>query len=138
MHFFFFFVYIVPFDPLELKPQVIFPRTGTEKETKQYDDRCVYYTTTSSWQTTDTWYQWIKFIAGVIAEGLEGPHVILIDSYRVHFAHPTLVQQLSDELDVHLYPLVTNATQFCQPMDQYIIPQWKHKIKSLVDIYILS
>ena len=72
----------------------------------------------------------------MIAEGIEGAHVILVDSYRVHFAHPTLVDELAQDLNVHLYPIVTNATQFCQPMDQYVIPKWKSRIRSYVLIDI--
>ena len=125
-------------DPLTIKPQIIFPVRGREAEIKRYDDRCIHYASKSSWQTTDTWYQWIKTIASIIAEGHEGPHVILVDSYRVHFAHPTLCDELANDLNVHLYPLILNATQFCQPMDQYVISLWKSKIKSYVyDLLLL-
>ena len=130
------YIYIVPMDPLAIKPQVIYPVQGTPEEIKLYDSRCNHYVTRSSWQTTDSWYQWIRFVAGIITEGIEGPHVILVDSYKVHFAHPTLTQELAQDLNVHLYPIVTNATQFCQPMDQYIIPKWKSRIRSYVFITI--
>ena len=119
------YTHIVPINPLEIKPQIIFPTTGKEKEVKKYDGRCIHYASGTAWQTTGTWYQMIKSIAAIIAEGIEGPHVILIDSYRVHFAHPTLCDELANNLDVHLYPVVINATQFCQPMDQFVIPSWK-------------
>ena len=105
---------------------------GKQEEIEQYDDRCVHYQNASgsSWQTTDTWYQWIRLIASILAEGIPGAHVILVDSYRVHFAHPTLCNDLATELNVHLYPLIRNSTQFCQPMDQFVISRWKSNIKS--------
>lgn len=84
----------------------------------------------SSWQTTSTWYQWIQFIANILHENIGGRHIIFVDSYRVHFAHPTLVEDLKKHFDVILYPLVKNATQFIQPMDQRVIPNLKRTIRS--------
>lgn len=84
----------------------------------------------SSWQTTSTWYQWIRYIARTISDNIPGKHLILVDSFRVHFAHPTLVKELKEQFNVYLYPLVKNATQYIQPMDQYVIPSLKRKIRS--------
>ena len=56
--------------------------------------------------------------------------MIIVDSYSVHFADDSLLQRLVDEYRVYLYPLITNSTQFCQPMDAYVIPTWKRRVKS--------
>ena len=58
------------------------------------------------------------------------PAIILVDSYKVHFAHPTLLQELKDLYKITLWPLVKNATQFIQPMDQNIIPRLKSDMRS--------
>lgn len=121
--------YIVPFDPLLLKPQVITGTVPSVMEEQEYDPRVSVYTTKSSWQTTESWYQWIRGIAKVISEQIHGQHIILVDSYRVHFAHPVLIEELKRDFRCHLRPLVKNATQFIQPMDQLIIPRLKRSIR---------
>ena len=113
-----------------MKPQVILPSSGTAAERKEYDDRVMVDVSKSSWQTTSTWYQWIQYIARIIHEEIGGKHVIFVDSYRVHFAHPTLIRDLKEIYDVLLYPLIKNATQYIQPMDQRVIPTLKRHIRS--------
>ena len=116
-------------NPLLLKPQIILPHIGRREEQKQYDSRVAVYDSKSSWQTTNTWYQWIKYIAALIHEHIKEPSMILVDSFAAHFAHPTLHEELK-EYEVYLHPLVKNATQFIQPMDQNIIPKLKSHIRS--------
>ena len=113
-----------------MKPQVIFSTVGSEGERAGYDKRVSVYTSKSGWQTTATWYQWIRGIAKVISENIPGQHIILVDSYRVHFNHPTLLEELKRDYRCHLRPLVKNATQFIQPMDQMIIPRLKRHMRS--------
>jgi len=69
-------------------------------------------------------------IAKAISENVEGAAIILLDSFTAHFSHPTVVQELQEQFQVYLYPLVKNATQFCQPCDQFVIPDIKNRIRS--------
>ena len=105
-------------------------KMGNAMERTSYDPRVAVDSSQSSWQTTKTWYQWIKGIASTISRHIPGHHIILVDSFRVHFAHETLVKELKTNFRVHLVALVKNATQFIQPMDQLVIPRMKRFMKS--------
>lgn len=124
-------IYIGPVNPLSLKPQVIFDLLGNDTEKKAYDTGVYVQETARSWQNTDSWWEWIKFIA-IELSVIPGDVVIIVDSYAPHFADEEARQELATDYGVHLYPLVTNATQFMQPMDAYVIPAWKRHIRSSI------
>ena len=71
------------------------------------------------------------YIAKILHQYISGNHVIVIDSYAVHFSEHEKVQELIDNYNVHLYPMIPNATQFMQPLDQYVIPAWKQRVKRM-------
>ena len=108
---------------------------GTAAEKEAYDTGIYPQVTSNSWQNGDSWWEWIQFIA-IELSVIPGDVVIIVDSYAPHFADDEARQSLASDYGVHLYPLVTNATQFMQPMDSYVIPSWKRHIRSLVHKHI--
>ena len=116
-----------------MRPQIIFKSESSglaqTVESKHYDNRTYPQSSKSGWQVTDTWWPWMFYIAELLHQYIPGKHVIVIDSYAVHFSEHECVQKLVDKYEVHLYPMVPNATQYMQPMDQYVIPAWKGRVK---------
>ena len=103
-------------------------------EKSKYDTNVFTDHTNSGWQTGDSWWNWMLYLASQLSV-IPGDIVFLVDSFSVHFADEALCQKLAEEHNIHLYPLVTNATQFMQPMDSYVIPAWKRHIKGNDDTY---